>query len=222
MTIASLMMLVATNALTLHPTAISVVAAQKFSDHICATSINNNPKVSYHFSSFEKAIVKGKKFEQFGHNFDISLRQISVRNLKFFGMSPSDLFDHHQSLEAAHAPVANFSERKKSEQNFEKNMLQSILSFYNAESLKGALNKAYVQEVVSHIGMQVSARFGKKPQESLELHADQSKQAIEIETLPPSSEDLEDAFTHKTSSVGDAFTAGDFSSTAEISSSPVR
>ncbi|OLL55926.1 lytic transglycosylase domain-containing protein [Bartonella henselae] len=219
MTIPGFMMFAAACAPAIHPTTFSAVVIQESLDYISVRSTNDDPKVSRQSSMFEETVATAEQFKQCGRNFDISLRQINVRNLEYFRVSLSDLFNLCETLKAIQAVVTHCSEREKLEYSSEKTTLQSVLSFYNTKSFKGTFSTAYVQKVASHIGVQVSASPSQKSQESIELSTEQPEQIIETKTFPPSSEDLEDAFTHNASSVGDAFTTEDSSLTVETSSS---
>ncbi|KEC55941.1 trwN protein [Bartonella koehlerae] len=222
MTISNFTMFVAACALAIHPTTVSAVVMQESLEHIYARSTNDNPKVLRQSFMFEKTIAIAKRFRQFGCNFDINLRQINVRNLEYFDMSFSDFLNPCANLKAIQAVMTHCYECEKSEYSSKKTMLQSVLSLYNTESFKNASGAAYVRKIASHIGAQVSTPLSKKPQESVELDTEQPEQTMKIGILPPFSENLEDVFTHKTSSVRDAFTTEDSSSTTEDSSSFVR
>ncbi|EJF84444.1 lytic transglycosylase domain-containing protein [Candidatus Bartonella washoeensis] len=206
MTVPSFMMLAAVCAPAIHPTTLSTVVMQKSRGHIYAIGLHNNQKLSYQPSTFKEAIATAEQLKKNGHNFDIGLGQINIKNLEWLGMSLSDLFDPCKNLKAVQAVLTHCYERAMSKYKSEQTALQAALSCYNTGNFKSGFTNAYVQKVDSVVGVKVPALLDKELQESLQIHTGEAGKTIKVELLSTTSEELADAFAHKISGVRDAFT----------------
>ncbi|WP_175869104.1 TrwN protein [Bartonella gabonensis] len=157
-----------------------------------------------------KEIVTTKQFKQNKHNFDAIFEQINVENVKWFSLF--EAFNSCRNLIPVPSTLAYRYEQTTSECIFEKVTLQSMLSFYSTENLS---NDTDTQIVPSYIGVKVAERRDKDFQEPVRLKKEELGQATKANSLPLSSEELEDAFAHKESSSRDAFAKEDSSSSTK-------
>ncbi|MGF7157149.1 lytic transglycosylase domain-containing protein [Bartonella heixiaziensis] len=215
MTVPSFMILAAACAPAIHPMMLSAVVMQESRGSIYAVGLNDDHKLSHQSSTLKEVIAITKKLKQDGHNFDMGLGQINAKNLKWFSMSLSNLFDPCKNFKAAQAALTYCYERAILACSSEQTALQAALSYYNTVSFKsGSINlstNAYVQKVASYVGEKIPVRLSQKPQKSIELHTAEPEQAIKTEPLSSTSEELPDAFTQKESGAHDAFTVEDAS-----------
>ncbi|WP_332060097.1 lytic transglycosylase domain-containing protein [Bartonella sp. CB74] len=207
MTILNFMALAAACAPTVHPTTLSVVIENESQGHIYAIGINGNHKLSHQPSTFEEAVIIAKQLKQDGHNFDVGLGQINVRNLEWFNMSLSDLFDPCKNLKAVQMILTHCYERAVSKYDSGQTALQAALNCYSTRGFEHDLTNTYVQESALSTEIKIPA-FTPENNESLEfvqLRAEPQKQTVQTELSAFSQEEVADAFTHKASSVHDAF-----------------
>ncbi|WP_336287511.1 MULTISPECIES: lytic transglycosylase domain-containing protein [unclassified Bartonella] len=209
MTILDFMALAAACAPAVHPTTLSVVVKNESQGHVYAIGINGNHKLSHQPSTFEEAVTTAEKLKQDGHNFDIGLGQINVKNLEWLDMSLSDLFDPCKNLKAVQMVLTHCYERAVSKYDSEQTALQAALSCYNTRDFEHDFTSAYVKKGTLSAEMKIPA-FTPENNESLEfvqLHAEPQKQTVRVISSAFSQEEVADAFTHKTSSAHDAFAA---------------
>lgn len=160
-----------------------------------------------HLSLIKEEIVITEQFKQNKHNFDVIFEQIDVQNMKWFSFFWA--FDFCKNLSAVQSALTYCYEQRTSKCIFEKATLQSTLSSYNTENLN---SNADTQTVTSYIGVKSAARGDKDLQEPVRLKKEEPEQTTKVDSLPLSSEELEDAFAHKESSSRDAFATEDSSS----------
>ncbi|WP_144752515.1 lytic transglycosylase domain-containing protein [Bartonella saheliensis] len=156
----------------------------------------------------ETAITE--QFKQNKHNFDVIFEQIDVENMKwlsFFGA-----FDFYRNLASRQSTLTYCYEQTTSKCIFEKVTLRSTLSFYNTENLNSDTD---MQIVASYIGVKAAAQSDEDLQEPVRLKKGEPEQATKVDSLPLSSEELEDAFAHKESNGRDAFATEDTASSAK-------
>ncbi|EIJ6113758.1 lytic transglycosylase domain-containing protein [Salmonella enterica] len=217
MALAEFAVLAAMCAPAIHPTTLSAVVTQESRGNIYAIGINGDYKLPRQPRTLEEAIVTAEQLKKDGHNFDAGLGQINVKNLEWLGMSIADLFDPCKNLKGAQTVLADCYERAVPQYGEGQAALQAALSCYNTGNFKRGFANGYVQKVASHVGVRVPALapVDGKPQEPVQLRAVAKGEAVQA---PPAKtrEGLDDAFTHKTSGVRDAFSAADaFSSNEE-------
>ncbi|WP_375650578.1 TrwN protein [Bartonella sp. OT172YNZD] len=186
------------------PITFSVIAEQEAPDNVYATDDKDN--LFYQSSQLKETIATTEQFKQGKHNFNTILGQIDVRNMKLFSLF--DAFDFCKNLTALQIALTYCYEQATSKCIFEKATLQSVLNFYNTENS----NHAYLQKVTSYIGVKAAVRGNEDLQEPVKLKKEEPEQTTKVDSLPLSSKEEEDAFTHKESSTLDAFSAQDFSS----------
>lgn len=151
-----------------------------------------------------------EQFKQNKHNFDAIFEQIDVENMKwlsFFGA-----FDFCRNLASAQSALTYYYEQTTSRCIFEKETLRSTLSFYKTENLNSG---ADTQIVASYSEVKAAVQRNEDLQEPVRLKKEEPEQTTKVGSLPLSSEDLEDAFSHKESSSRDAFATEDSSSSAK-------
>ncbi|UNF28998.1 TrwN protein [Bartonella krasnovii] len=151
-----------------------------------------------------------EQFKQNKHNFDVIFEQIDVENmnwLSFFGA-----FDFFRNFTFVQSASTYCYEQKASKCIFEKETLRSTLSFYNTKNLNSG---ADIQIVASYIGVKAAVQKDEDLQEPVRLKKGEAEQTTKVDSLPLSSEELEDAFAHKESSSRDAFATEDISSSAK-------
>lgn len=170
----------------------------------------NRDKSFNHLSLLKEEIVITEQFKQNKHNFDVIFEQIDVQSMKWFSFFWT--FDFCKNLTAVQSALTYCYEQTKSKYIFEKAALQSRLSFYNAENLD---RNADTQTVTSYIGVKAVVQEDKNLQEPVRLKKEESEQTTKGDSLPLSSEELEDAFAHKESSSRDAFATEDSSSSTK-------
>ncbi|WP_406604067.1 lytic transglycosylase domain-containing protein [Bartonella gliris] len=209
MTVPSFMMLAAACAPAIHPATLSTIVMQKSQGHIYAIGLHNDQKLSYQPSTFKEAVATAEQLKQSGHNFDIGLGQINVKNLESLGMSLSDLFDPCKNLKAVQTVLTHCYKRAVSKYSSEQTALQAALSCYNTENFKGGSTNTYVQKNASYVEVKVPALLDQESQESIQIHTGEAEKTIKTELLSTTSEEVPDAFTHKASGVRDAFKTGD-------------
>ncbi|WP_273754905.1 TrwN protein [Bartonella sp. MM73XJBT.G] len=147
-----------------------------------------------------------EQFKQNKHNFDAFFEQIDVENMKwlsFFGA-----FDFCKNLASVQSTLTCCYEQTISKCIFKKETLWSTLSFYNTENLNSS---ADTQIVASYSEVKAAVRRNEDLQEPVKLKKEEPKQTTKVDSLPLSSEELEDAFLHKESSSRDAFATEDSS-----------
>ncbi|WP_455481880.1 lytic transglycosylase domain-containing protein [Bartonella sp. B35(2025)] len=210
MTIPDFMMLAATCAPTIHPTTLSSVVMQESQGNAYAISIDGNQKLSHQPSTFEEAITIAERLKNDGHNFDIGLGQINVKNLGWLGMSLSDLFDPCKNLKAVQIILTHCYERAKSMYNFEQTALKAALNCYNTRDFKNGFTSAYVQKIAANVGVKVPAltSVDNELQKFVKQNTKMQEKTVKVKSIT-TQEELADAFTHKTSGVQDAFTKKD-------------
>ncbi|EJF82768.1 hypothetical protein MCU_01269 [Bartonella elizabethae Re6043vi] len=170
----------------------------------------NRDKSFNHLSLLKEEIVITEQFKQNKHNFDVIFEQIDVQNMKWFSFFWA--FDFCKNLATVQSALTYCYEQTTSKYIFEKATLQSRLSFYNTENLN---SNADTQMVTSHIGVRAAVQEDKNLQEPVRLKKEEPEQTTKGDSLPLSSEELEDAFTHKESSSRDAFATEDSSSSTK-------
>ncbi|PIT70409.1 TrwN protein [Bartonella tribocorum] len=177
----------------------------------CVYIIGHDDKLFCQLSSLRKKTKETATTEQFKrnrHNFDIVFEQIDVKDVEWFSFFK--VFDFYKNLAAEQNTLTYCYEQTRSNYFFGKVSLQSALSFYNAENLNGS---AGAQIVNSYTKVKADKQRGEDLQESIRLKKEEV--GTQVGSLPLSSEELEDAFTHKESSGRDAFSAEDSSSSTK-------
>ncbi|EJF89672.1 hypothetical protein ME1_00442 [Bartonella vinsonii subsp. arupensis OK-94-513] len=200
MTISNFITLATVCASSVHPAAFSTVAMQEPLGDICA--INARDELLHQSFRFRETIAANEQLKKNGHDFDISLEQIDVQNLKWFHVSRSSTYNSCKDLKIVQTTLTGL---------YKKTILRAVLSFYKPKSFENDFIDTSVRKVGSHITMETSALSSDKSQEPVQLHTEESDQTVETEALPSSSEELVDAFAHKVSSARDVFTAEDAS-----------
>lgn len=193
--------------------AFSALIEQGARDNVYITS--NNDKLFRQLSSLREEVEETaitEQFKQNRHNFDVIFEQIDVENMKWFSFFGA--FNFCRSPAAVQSALAYCYKQKVSKCIFEKATLQSVLSFYNTRNLNSGAD-ADVQTVTSYIGVEAVAQGDKGLQEPVMLKKEELGQAPQIDSLPLSSEELEDAFVHKESVGRDAFAVEDSSSSTK-------
>ncbi|WP_375639072.1 TrwN protein [Bartonella sp. MF74HXZ] len=186
------------------PITFSVIAEQEARDNVYVTDDKNN--FFYQSSQLKETIPITEQFSQNKHNFNIILGQIDVINVKLFSLF--DAFDFCGNLTAVQSALTYCYEQTTSKCIFEKATLQSVLNFYNTENS----NHTSIQKVTSYIGVKAAVQENEDLQESVKLKKEEPEQTTNVDSLPLSSKGEEDAFTHKESGTGDAFSVEDSSS----------
>ncbi|WP_375666187.1 hypothetical protein [Bartonella sp. TT121SHDZB] len=167
----------------------------------------DNDKLLRQSSSLRETIATSEQFKQSRHNFDVNLKQVNVEDMKWFGT-----FDFCKNIKAEQTALTYRYERITSVYNYKKDTLQSVLNFYNVENL----DNPYMQKISSFFEVKMALLADDEmSQESIEVHEKEQEQTTNTDSLPLSKEELEDAFTHKTSSAHDAFTTENSSSLRE-------
>ncbi|MBB4075774.1 type IV secretion system protein VirB1 [Bartonella fuyuanensis] len=191
-------------------TAFSILVGQELQSNIYVT---DNDKLLRQSSPLEKTIATRGQFKQSKHNFDVNLEQIDVEDMKGFFLF--NTFGFFRNLKTKQAVLAYRYEQVTSTSNSKKDILQSVLNFYNL----GNLNRPYIQKISSFFGVKIPPFVDNKTsQESIEIYEREQEQTTKTESPLLSKEELEDAFTHKASSTRDAF-ATEGSSSLENNSS---
>ncbi|GAA5095994.1 hypothetical protein [Bartonella acomydis] len=182
------------------PTVLPSVVVQESLGKICA--IINNNQLLHPSSLFGKAIAKTEQHIQNKHNFDIYWRQIDDGNLKWFLPFFSVVMPPYKSFEVV--PTALKHCRKQVVLRY--SVKRDVLSLYNTENSKNNFANVEVQKIASRIKVETPVE---ESQEPVKLKRENPEQIIDLESLPIFLE--EDAFTHKASSVHDAFKIEDSS-----------
>ncbi|UNF40396.1 TrwN protein [Bartonella krasnovii] len=151
-----------------------------------------------------------EQFKQNKHNFDAIFEQIDVENMKW--LSFFEAFDFCRNLASLQSALTYCYEQTTSKCIFEKETLRSTLSFYNTENLNSG---ADTQIVASYSEVKAAVQRNEDLQELVRLKKEEPEQTTNVDSLPLSSEELEDAFAHKESSSRDAFATEDISSSAK-------
>ncbi|UNF51914.1 TrwN protein [Bartonella krasnovii] len=151
-----------------------------------------------------------EQFKQNKHNFDAIFEQIDVENMKW--LSFFEAFDFCRNLASLQSALTYCYEQTTSKCIFEKETLRSTLSFYNTENLNSG---ADTQIVASYSEVKAAVQRNEDLQELVRLKKEEPEQTTKVDSLPLSSEELEDAFSHKGSSSRDAFATEDTSSSAK-------
>ncbi|WP_455477909.1 lytic transglycosylase domain-containing protein [Bartonella sp. B10] len=207
MIISDFMMLATACAPAIHPITLSAVVMKESRGDVYAVSINNHQKISPQPSSFEEAITTAEQLRHDGHNLNIGLGQISVKNLEWLGMSLSDLFNPCKNLEAIQIILTHCYERAKLEYDSEQSALKDALNCY---SVGNGERGFAMQKIASYVGVEVPAlaSIGDEEQEFVKLNTGEPKKLVKMKSGSVTSrEELEDAFTNEASGVHDAFTA---------------
>ncbi|EJF87723.1 hypothetical protein [Bartonella rattimassiliensis] len=180
------------------PTAFSVFIEQELQSGVYVTS--DNDKLLRQSSPFRKTTAKNRQFKQSKHNFDANLKQNNVEYMKWF--SPFDTFNFCKNLKNEETTFAYHYEPIMYLYNSKKDMLQSVLSFYDMRHL----NAHHIKKASSFFEVKTALLIGDKTsQESVEIHERKQRQITKQESLPLPKEELEDAFMHKASSANDIF-----------------
>ncbi|WP_074381497.1 lytic transglycosylase domain-containing protein [Bartonella doshiae] len=208
MTIPDFMMLAAACAPAIHPTTLSAIIMQESQGHVYAIGINGNHKLSHQPSTLSEAITIAEKLKHDGHNFDIGLGQINVKNLEWLDMSLFDLFDPCKNLKALQIILTHCYERTRMKYSSEQTALQAALSCYSMRDFKNNFTKFYMQKITSYAAVQIPAlvSVGNESQKFVKLHTGEPERTVKTESFSDSPEELADAFAHKSSGVLDAFT----------------
>ncbi|QEE08205.1 TrwN protein [Bartonella kosoyi] len=188
--------------------AFSALIEQGARDNVYITS--NNDKLFGQLSPLREETAITEQFKQNKHNFDTIFEQIDVENMKWFSFFGA--FGFCRDLADVQSALTCCYKQKVSKCVFEKAALQSALSFYNT---KGLNSNADTQTITSYIGVKAAAQEDKNLQEPVRLKKEEPEQTTKVNSLPLSSEELEDAFAHKESSSRDAFATEDSSSSTE-------
>ncbi|UTO28296.1 trwN protein [Bartonella harrusi] len=205
MTLQNFMTLAAVCASTVHPPTFLTVAMQESKDDIRAINMRDHYTLSYKFSTLKEAIKTSECLEQNRHNFDINWGQFNVRNLKWLGVSFSDVFYPCKDLKVVRTALTHSYEQKTSKYNSERTELQSVINFYNLENFRSGFTGTYIPKTAFYVEGEASVLISEESQESAKLHTRKQEQHINTDALPPPSEELADVFTHKASGVRDAF-----------------
>lgn len=168
---------------------------------------DNNDKLFCPLSLLRKETATSEQFKQSKHNFDVNLEQNDVGDMK--PLSLFDTFDFCRNLKVKQTALTYHYEPTAFVYNSKEGTLQYTLDFYNRENL----NDLYIQKIPSSFEVKTSLLVDNQTsQESIEIHERERRQTITTGYLPLSPKELEDAFTHKTSIVHDAFATEDSSS----------
>lgn len=195
---------------TRHPVS-STLIEQEARNNVYITG--NNDRLFHQLSLLRKGAEETTTTEQFKqnkHNFDAIFEQIDVENMKWFSFFGA--FDFCRNLASVQSTLTCCYAQTTSKCIFEKATLQSTLSFYNTENLN---SDADTQTVASYIGVKAATRRDEDLQEPVKLKKEEPEQTTKVDSLPLSSEELEDAFAHKESSSRDAFATEDSSSSTK-------
>ncbi|WP_039760689.1 hypothetical protein [Bartonella queenslandensis] len=168
---------------------------------------DNDNKLFCQLSLLREEIATSEPFKQSKHSFDVNLEQSDVEDVESFSFF--DIFDFCRNLKVKQTALTYHYEPKAFVYNSKEDALQSALNFYNM----GNLNNLYIQKISSFFEAESFLLVDDQTsQEAIEIHEGKRSQIIKMEYLPLSQEELEDAFTHKASSVHDAFATEDSSS----------
>ncbi|WP_455476950.1 lytic transglycosylase domain-containing protein [Bartonella sp. B41] len=214
MTISNFITLANTCAPEIHPTTLSAIVMQESRGNVHAIGINGKKKLSRQPSTRKEAIAIAEQLKRNGYNFDVGLGQINVKNLAWLGMSLSDLFDPCKNLKAMQIVLTHCYERATSKYSPEQKALRAALSCYNTGNFERGFTNAYVQKVVSHVGVKVPELIpmNDNSQEFEQLSTTTQEKMIVADPSATSKDKpidaftKTDAFTHKANSIRDAFT----------------
>ncbi|VEJ44495.1 TrwN protein [Bartonella vinsonii] len=210
MTIPDFIMLTAACAPAPYFTTLSTVVMQESWNNTCAISVRD--ELLHQPLTFGKNIATTEQLKQSGYDSGISLEQIGIQNLKWFHVSRSNMYNSCKDLKALQTALTGRYKQTISKENSERTILRAALSFYNPKRFENDFIGTSVRKVGFHVAMEAPALSGGESQEPIQLHTEEPNQIIKTETLPPSSEELVDAFAHKISGAHDVFTAEDASS----------
>ncbi|WP_254475079.1 TrwN protein [Bartonella sp. B1098] len=190
--------------------AFSTLFEQERRDNFYITG--NNDKLFCPSSPLREEIATTEQFKQNKHNFDAIFEQIDVQNMKWFSLFEVLDSCRNRNLAAIQSTLTYCYEQTTSKYIFEKATLQSTLSFHNTENLNSGID---TRTVTSYIEVEAAARRDEDLQEPVRLKKEKPEQTTKVDSLPLSSEELEDAFAHKESSSRDAFATEDSSSSTK-------
>lgn len=115
---------------------------------------DNNGKRSYRLKTKEEAVLKATELISAGHSIDMGLAQINSKNLRWLGLSVTQVFDPCTNV-AAGARVLTQGYQKTGS-------LPAALSMYNTGKPNSTRGQEYARRVLRHAGVIVPAPAGGK------------------------------------------------------------
>lgn len=157
MVISNFMTLASTCAPAIHPDTLSAIIARESRGNIYAIGINGHHKLPRQPSTLKEAVAVAEELERNGHDFDVGLGQINVKNLGWLRMSLSDLFDPCKNLKAMQIVLTDCYQRAALRYGAGQTALQAALSCYNTGNFRHGFTNGYVQKVASYVKVKVPA-----------------------------------------------------------------
>lgn len=116
-------------------------------------AINDNTiRVTKQPKSYQEAVQVATDRINRGHSVDMGLAQINSKNLKWLGLTVSQVFDPCTNLKASAKVLESGYERAAKQYGPGQQALLASLSAYNTGSLVRGFSNGYVQKVVNNSG----------------------------------------------------------------------
>lgn len=133
------------------PVTMSAIVKQESGGH--PWTINDNSgKRSYRLKTKQEAVLKATELISAGHSIDMGLSQINSKNLRWLGLSVSQVFDPCTNISAGAKVLTHGYQQTGS--------LTAALSMYNTGRPASPRGQEYARQVLRHAGVVVPAPAG--------------------------------------------------------------
>ncbi|WP_224014137.1 lytic transglycosylase domain-containing protein [Paraburkholderia tropica] len=116
---------------------------------------DNTNGSSYTLPTKELAIARATELVNAGHNLDLGLGQINVRNLRSLGLTIDQVFEPCANITAAARVLTWGYQRAVKAYGPGQKALLAAISTYNTGSLTAGFDNGYVQHVTANSGLRV-------------------------------------------------------------------
>lgn len=116
---------------------------------------DNTNGSSYTLPTKEAAVARATELANAGHDLDLGLGQINIRNLRSLGLTIEQVFEPCANLGAAARILTWGYQRAVKVHGAGQAALLAAISTYNTGSLTAGFNNGYVQHVTANSGLRV-------------------------------------------------------------------
>jgi type IV secretion system protein VirB1 len=148
---------------------------------------DNTTGQSLTLSSQDAAVAKATELAAQGHNLDLGLGQINIRNLPRLGLTISQVFDPCTNLNAA-SQVLNWGLARAVKVNGQTlTSLYGAISAYNTGSLTAGFKNGYVQQVARNANASAPDRPALRDRQHVSAAIPETDPSSRVDTSMPSS-----------------------------------
>ena len=141
------------------PTTLLAVARVESGLDPLAIGVNGPVAPSGHARTIDDAVRQAERLIAAGHDIDLGLAQINVRNLPRLGLTVADAFDPCRNLQASARLLTAGYERALPTSGAGQAALRIALSFYNSGHPDRGFRNGYVARVVAKAGSPATGRL---------------------------------------------------------------